>query len=95
VAVVAVAGGVAGFGSMAMVMVGNLAVDDNSFHSAVRARILLSTRLSNQIDWSSSSGVSRVTRACLSFSLNPLYHEVRLAASFQDTSAAYLLKSAK
>jgi len=93
VAVVVVVGGAAGFG--VVVVVGDLHVEDDPFRSAVRARILLSTRLSNMIYWSSSSGVSRVTSASLSSALNPSYNEVRFTASFQDTLAAYRWKSAK
>jgi len=95
VAVVVVAGGAAGFGVVVVVVVDDLHVEDDPFPSAARARILLSTRLSNMIYWSSSSGVVWVTRASLSLALNPSYNEVRLAASFQDTSAAYRWKSAK
>jgi len=56
---------------------------------------LLSTWFSNMIYWSCSSGVSRVTRVSLSSAHNHSYNEVRLAASFQDTSVAYRWKSAK
>jgi len=88
-AMVAVVGQAAGFGAMVVVVVGDLQVEDDPFLSARCARILLSTRLSNMIYLSSSSGVSRVTRASLSSVLNPSYSDVRLAASFKDTSAAY------
>ena len=84
-----VIGGAVGFGAMVVVMVGDLQVEDDPFLSALGARILLSTHLSNMIYWSSSSGVSRVTRASLCFVLNPSYNEVRLAASFQNTCPAY------
>jgi len=93
--VVVVVGGAASFGVIVVVVVGDLQVEDDLLCSAARAQILLSTRLSNMIYRSSSSGVSRVTRASLSSALNPLYNEVRLAASFQDTSAADHWKSAK
>jgi len=92
---VVVVGGAASFAVVVVVVVGDLYVEDDPFRSAARARILLSTPLSNMINWSRSSGVSRVTRASLSSALNPSYNEVRLAASFQDTSAAYHWKSAK
>ena len=84
-----VVGGTAGFGVVVVVVVGDIHVEDDPFRSAARARILLSTRLSNMIYLSSLSGVSRVTRASLSSALNPSYNEVRLAPSFQDTSAPY------
>jgi len=74
---VVVVGGAAGFGVVVVVVVGDLHVEDDLFHSAARARILLSTCLSNMIYWSSSPGVSMVTRASLSSALNPLYNEVR------------------
>ena len=90
-----VVGGPAGFGIVVVVVVRDFHVEDDPFRSAPRALIMLSTRLSNMIYWSSSSGVSRVTRAFLSSALNPSYNEIRLAASFQDTSAAYRWKSAK
>jgi len=94
VAVVVVVGEAAGFGVLVVVMVGDLWVDDDSFRSAASAKILLSTGVINMMYWSSSSGVSRVTRASLTSALNPSYNEVRLAASFPATSEAYLWKSA-
>jgi len=93
--VVVVVGGAASFGVVVVVVLGDLHVEDDPLCSATQARILLSTRLTNMIYWSSSSWVSRVTRASLSLALNPSYNEVRLAASVQDTSAAYRWKSAK
>jgi len=82
-------------GVVVVLVVDDLHVEDDPFCSAAPARILLSIRLSNMIDWSSSSWMSRVTRASLRSALNPFYNEVRLPASFQDTSAAYRSKSAK
>ena len=90
-----VVGGVACFGVVVVDVVGDLHVEDDPFRSAARALILLSTWFSNMIYWSCLSGVSRVTRVSLSSAHNHSYNEVRLAASFQDTSVAYRWKSAK
>jgi len=95
VAVTVVVGGAAGFGAVVVVVVGNLWVDDDPFRSAAQAQILLSTRLTNMLYWSSSLGVFSVTRASLSSALQPWYNEVHLAAWFQVISAASLWKSAK
>ena len=93
VAVVVVVAGAASFGVVVVVVVGELHVEDDPLRSTARARILLTTRVSNMIYWSSSSGVSRVTRASLSSALSPSYNEVHLAASFQDTSDGGLVSA--